>query len=119
MIRTILFFLVLITISASASAQFTGPVAERVELSVEEAREARVGTYATVTGNIINQWREDDYTFRDESGEIRVEIAPGLWSNRRVSPETNVRLFVEVDSNRLGKRYLWLESLQIVAEPES
>jgi uncharacterized protein (TIGR00156 family) len=112
------FALPLLLLSGTAAAQFTGPVVDRPTLTVKEAREARVGTYAVVSGQIINQLREDYYTFRDESGEIRVENAPNLWKGRRVSPETTVRLFVEVDSNIFGRRYLWVESIEIV-EPES
>ena len=94
-------------------AQFTGPVVDRAELSVDEVREARVGTYAIVTGQIINQIREDYYTFQDDTGEIRVEISPELWENRPVNPQTTVRLFVEVDMNMFGRRYLWVESIEI------
>jgi uncharacterized protein (TIGR00156 family) len=95
-------------------AQFTGPVADRAQLTVEQAREARVGTYAVVTGQIINQLREDYYTFQDDTGDIRIEIASSLWNNREVSPQTAVRLYVEVDSNLFGRRYLWVESLEVL-----
>jgi len=35
---------------AAANAQFTGPVVDRADLTVDEAREVRVGTYGVVTG---------------------------------------------------------------------
>ena len=98
------------------NAQFTGPVADRSELSVEKAAEARVGTYAVVTGHIINQLGEDYYTFQDDTGEIRVEIAQGLWRNQAVNPETVVRMQVEVDTNIFGRRYLWVESIDVLEE---
>jgi uncharacterized protein (TIGR00156 family) len=98
------------------NAQFTGPVADRSELTVEKAAEARVGTYATVTGNIINQLGEDYYTFQDDTGEIRVEISPEMWRNQAVNPETLVRMQVEVDTNIFGRRYLWVESIEILEE---
>jgi uncharacterized protein (TIGR00156 family) len=100
------------------SAQFTGPVVDREELTVEKAQEAMVGTYATVTGRIINQLREDYYTFQDETGEIRIEVSPALWNNRQVTPQMMVRLSVEVDSNIFGRRYLWVESIEILEESE-
>lgn len=106
--------LALLLFSGSAHAQFSGPTAERTELTVEETREVRVGTYAVVTGQIINRLREDYYTLRDDTGEVRVEIAPGIWNNRPVTPETTVRLIVEVDSILMGRRYLWVESMEIV-----
>jgi len=112
------FVLAVLLLPGVATAQFTGPTVERAELTVEETHQARVGTYAVVTGQIINRLREDYYTFRDDTGEIRVEIAPTIWRERRVSPETTVRLFVEVDRNMVGKRYLWVESIELV-EPGS
>lgn len=104
--------------SGAALAQFTGPSASHQALTVEEALEARPGTYATVTGNIIQRLREDYYIFRDATGEVRVEIDSNRWKGRRVDPETSVRLFVEVDRNAAGRRYLWVESIEI-ADPES
>ena len=106
--------LVVIFVPVTSLAQFTGPVAERTELTVEQALEARVGTYAVVTGQIINQIREDYYTFRDGTGDIRIEIAPNVWNNQEVTPQTTVRLHVEVDTNLFGRRYLWVESLEVV-----
>jgi uncharacterized protein (TIGR00156 family) len=112
------FVLAVLLIPGAANAQFTGPVVDRAELTVDEVREVRVGTYAVVTGQIINRIREDYYTFRDDTGEIRAEIEPNIWKNRSVGPETIVRLVVEVDSNMVGRRYLWVESMEIV-EPQS
>ncbi len=106
--------LVIILIPVASIAQFTGPVADRAQLTVEQALEARVGTYAVITGQIINQIREDYYTFRDGTGDIRIEIAPNVWNNQEVTPQTTVRLHVEVDTNLFGRRYLWVESLEVV-----
>ena len=106
--------LVIFLIPVASIAQFTGPVADRAQLTVEQALEARVGTYAVITGQIINQIREDYYTFRDGTGDIRIEIAPNVWNNQEVTPQTTVRLHVEVDTNLFGRRYLWVESLEVV-----
>ncbi len=99
--------------AAAVSAQFTGPSQTGRPATVQEARDARLGTYVTVTGNIVAHIREDYYTFRDETGEIRVEISPRLWRDRKVAPETKVRLVAEVDRGIFG-RYLSVQSLDIV-----
>jgi len=100
-------------LASNAIAQFSGPSPAGRTLSVQQAREARVGSYVTVTGHIVNHLREDYYTFRDATGEIRVEIASGVWQNRKVEPETKVRLLAEVDRGPAG-RYLWVKSLEVV-----
>ena len=97
-----------------AYAQYTGPTATGQKNTVEQARNARVGTYVTVTGNIVAHLREDYYTFRDNTGEIRVEIEPPVWRNREVGTGTSVRLLGEVDRKLTGTVYLWVESLEIV-----
>ena len=94
-------------------AQFTGPSAVGRTSTVEQAQNARVGTYVTVTGNIVAHLREDYYRFRDDTGEIRVEIGSGVWRSRDVGPDTAVRLLAEVDRSRAGV-YLWVKSLEII-----
>ncbi len=100
-------------LSSTAQAQFTGPSVTGRVSTVEQARNAPIDTYVTVTGNIIAHLREDYYTFRDQTGEIRVEIEGSVWRNREVGPDAKVRLVAEVDRNPAGTIYLWVESLEI------
>lgn len=99
---------------STALAQFTGPGEQGRASTVKEATNARVGTYVTVTGNLASHQRENYYTFRDKTGEIRVEIQPDVWQNRKVGPDTQVRLLAEVDRTLGGTRYLWVKSLDLV-----
>jgi uncharacterized protein (TIGR00156 family) len=67
-----------------------------------------------VIGNIVAHLRGDYFNFRDDIGEIRVEIEPEVWRNREVGADTTVRLLAEVDRNSAGTVYLWVQSLDIV-----
>jgi len=80
---------------------------------VAQVAKARLGSYVIVTGNIVAHQREDYFTFRDRTGEIRVEIGSSVWQNRKIDPETRVRLLGEIDSGPAG-RYLWVKSLTVV-----
>lgn len=100
-------------LASNAVAQFSGPSPAGRTTTVQQARDARVGSYVTVTGNIVNHLRGDYHTFRDASGEIRVEIGSAVWQNRKVEPGTKVRLLAEVDNGPAG-RYLWVKSLELV-----
>jgi len=100
-------------LASTAAAQFTGPGATGSATSVAQVSAARLGSYVTVTGHIVAHQREDYYTFRDQTGEIRVEIERSVWQNRQIGPETKVRLRAEVDRGYTG-RYLWVESLEVV-----
>jgi uncharacterized protein (TIGR00156 family) len=97
----------------NAQAQFTGPSAAGRETTVAEVRDTRLGTYVTVTGRIVAHQRGDYYSFRDDTGEIRVEVDSATWRGRAVTPETKVRLLGEIDRGPAG-RYLWVKSLEVL-----
>jgi uncharacterized protein (TIGR00156 family) len=99
--------------AATASAQFVGPEVTGRTGTVEQIADSRLGSYITVTGNIVAHQREDYFSFRDATGEIRVEIEPSLWAGRKVDASTTVRLLGEVGRGPQG-RYLWVKSLDVV-----
>lgn len=96
-----------------AVAQFTGPSGVAQATTVQAIGNARLGSTVTVTGNIVGHLREDYYTFRDQTGEMRVEIEREIWRRQEVGPETRVQLTGEVDRDRRG-RYLEVERLQVL-----
>ena len=100
-------------IPVASFAQFSGPSVTGRISTVEEARSAPIDTFVTVIGNIVAHLREDYYTFQDRTGAIRVEIEKPVWRNRKVGPETKVRLVAEVDRNAAGIIYLWVKSLEV------
>ena len=102
-----------LVLAGPASAQFTGPSVSGKATSVAQARASMPGRYVSVSGHIVAHQRKDYYTFRDDSGEIRVEIESAAWRGRPVGPETRVRLLAEVDLGPSG-RYLWVKSLEVV-----
>jgi uncharacterized protein (TIGR00156 family) len=105
--------LLLSLFASTATAQFTGPSATGPETTVRQLSDVRLGSYVTVTGNIVAHQRKDYFTFRDASGEIRVEIESSVWQGRQIGPETRVTLLGEVDVSAAG-RYLWVKSIQVL-----
>lgn len=61
-----------LSFAPTASAQFTGPSASAQASTVAAVGSARVGSDVTLTGNVIGHIRDEYFTFRDETGEIRV-----------------------------------------------
>lgn len=111
--RKFLFALCLGLATAGASAQFVGPEIPGRVATVDQIRDLRLGSYVTVTGQIVAHQRRDYFLFRDGTGEIRVEIEPSLWAGRKVGATTRVQLLGEVDVGSAG-RYLWVKSLDVV-----
>lgn len=96
----------------SSPAQVLAPAPGRTSTTAQ-ARDARLGTYLTLTGTIASRKRENYFTFRDASGTIHVEIEDAIWKNRPVGPNDRVKLVAEVDQGSRG-RYLWVKSLTLV-----
>jgi len=97
-----------------ASAQFVGPLDAGTVTTVSEAGSAATGTYVTLEGRISRHLGEDYYLFGDASGEIRVEIEPGVFAGREVTPETALRLEGEVDRNLVSGRYVWVSGFAVL-----
>jgi uncharacterized protein (TIGR00156 family) len=106
-------FLAFALMTATAAAQFTGPGATGRTSTVAEVADARLGSYVTLTGNVVAHQREDYFTFRDATGEIRVEIGSQQWQGQKVSPETRVELLGEIERGQSG-RYVWVKSLKVL-----
>jgi len=106
-------------LSAASFAQFTGPSAaggtraSAQETTAAGIATAREGSNVTLTGNVVAHVRGDHFTFRDASGEVRVEIDDDIWRGRKIAPETRVRLVGEVDRDRRG-RYVDVDALEVV-----
>jgi uncharacterized protein (TIGR00156 family) len=96
-----------------AAAQFTGPAETGADSTVAAAVQSLPGSRVALTGSIVAHLGEDYYIFRDETGEIRVEIEHGVWRGRPVGPETRLRIAGEVDGLP-GRRYVWVETLDIL-----
>jgi len=111
--KMFVFALLLSLVGVNAMAQFTGPSATGQQTTVKQVNQARLGTYVTVTGHLVAHLRGSYFTFRDATGDIRVEIENSVWENRQIGPDTKVRLLGEVDQGVAG-RYLWVKSLQVV-----
>jgi uncharacterized protein (TIGR00156 family) len=81
--------------------------------TVMYAKSARDDSMVTLTGNIVARLSDDDFTFRDSTGEIRVEIDDEVWRGQKVKPDTMVRISGEVDRD-LMKTKVDVHTLEIV-----
>jgi uncharacterized protein (TIGR00156 family) len=80
---------------------------------VAQVAGVRLGSYITVTGNIVAHKRQNYFTFQDGMGGVRIGIENSVWQNRKAGPENKVRLLTEVDRGP-GGRHLWVKSLQVI-----
>ena len=113
MSRKLIAGLVLGLTATVAMAQFSGPGTSTAPSTVAAVKDARLGSDITLEGNIIERQRDDYYTFRDATGDIRVEIERRVWRGREVGPEQKVRITGEIDRGWRG-RYIEVETLDLI-----
>ena len=83
------------------SNTMSGPVMIDRPITVSEIRGLPHDSWVILTGNIINMLPGGkNYTFRDSSGEIIVEIGAKHWRRLSVGASDNVVIYGEVKINR-------------------
>ena len=97
-----------------AQAAFQGPAAAPDFSQVLSLKFDR--DYVCMTGNIVNKVITDheEYTFRDATGSMVVEIEDKVFAGQEVTPETRVRICGEVDTETFKPNEFDAEGLQIL-----
>ncbi|WP_282066275.1 YgiW/YdeI family stress tolerance OB fold protein [Vibrio rotiferianus] len=85
-------------ISGSALAAFNGPETAAIN-TVKEAQKASDDSYVLLTGSIVQSLGNETYLFKDNTGQIQVEIDNEDWMGQDVSPQDRVAIRGEVDSD--------------------
>ncbi|MGX3067702.1 YgiW/YdeI family stress tolerance OB fold protein [Ursidibacter arcticus] len=67
--------------------------------TVAQAKKAYDDTYVSLSGYIVNKVGDEKYTFKDSTGQIRVEIDDDLWGGLQATPKTKVRIYGQVDKD--------------------
>jgi uncharacterized protein (TIGR00156 family) len=96
------------TISAQQNGGFTGPgrhAGTRGQgqlTTVAEAKNLADDARVILQGTIVHSLGDEEYTFKDESGEIIVEIDRKVWQGLSVGVNDRVEISGEVDADRRG-----------------
>lgn len=76
---------------------FTGPNGSVV--TIKQAQDMKDDSWVTLRGNIEKRIGDEDYTFRDATGAMTVEIDHKRWEGQTVSPGDKVELQGELDKD--------------------
>jgi uncharacterized protein (TIGR00156 family) len=93
---SLLFFATVLVSADVAFTQFTETGASSTK-TVAEAKQMRDDSKVALEGYIVKQLGPEHYTFRDDTGEIEVEIDDDEWRGQTVRPETKISIDGEVD----------------------
>ena len=84
--------------SSSTFAGFSGPGGTAPSVStVKLVSEMNDDTKVILEGRLVNQLKDEHYTFKDATGEIEIEIDDKNFKGVDVTPDINVRITGEVD----------------------
>ncbi len=93
----------------AALAAFVGPGPSVV--SVAQAKDLRDDSPVILQGYIEKQLGGDDYSFKDDTGSIVVEIKHSRWNGLDVTPKDKVEITGEVDKD-LGSTEIEVHSIK-------
>ena len=84
--------------AAAQTGGFSGPNSSVT--TVDAAKKMADDAAVTLRGNIIQQNSDDDYTFKDSTGTISVDIDRKHWNGVNVTPSDVVEIIGEVDKDK-------------------
>ncbi|QMB01607.1 YdeI family stress tolerance OB fold protein [Escherichia fergusonii] len=67
------------------------------KMTVDFAKSMHDGATVSLRGNLISQKGEDNYLFRDKSGEINVIIPATVFDGREVQPDQMINISASLD----------------------
>ena len=100
MFRIFLITTILLLTSISVSAEFIGPGSMWSQTTVSDISTKREDARVSLVGYLVNQIDDEHYTFRDETGQMVVEIHPHELMELTVTTETKIRIIGEVDDGK-------------------
>ncbi|MDR2596191.1 MAG: NirD/YgiW/YdeI family stress tolerance protein [Treponema sp.] len=90
-----------IFIKVHAITAAAGPNAKRYAVTINEAQNLPHDSWVVLNGNIVYSLpKPNDYTFRDSSGEITIDIGPKEWRGLSVETSDRVEISGEVKRER-------------------
>ncbi|GHB11096.1 YgiW/YdeI family stress tolerance OB fold protein [Shewanella indica] len=103
--------------SGAALAAYSGPGVENRVITASQVEQAKDDTLVELTGYLVKSLGDETYLFRDDSGEVKVEIDHKLWRNINadVKESTLVKLTGEVDKEWNGNE-VEIESITLIGD---
>jgi len=102
------------TANAQTAGGFEGPsAAQNATTTVADALKLGDEANVSLTGKIINSLGDEKYTFKDETGEVIIEIDDEDWNGVKVTPENTITINGEIDKEMSEPTKIDVESFNI------
>lgn len=98
----------LLAISSTAFAGFQGNT-QTSQTAIKTVAQALAGqdhAEAALTGVIVRQLDDDEFMFRDRTGEMKIEVDDKAWQGQSVGVNQTITIYGKVDKERFEKNTL-------------
>lgn len=96
--KKVLSLITLLTVSSTAVAGFNGGNASAPKSTVAQALKVKQdNTPIQLTGKIVRQIDNDEFIFKDATGEIKIDVEDHAWQGLNVTPNDTITIFGSVD----------------------
>ncbi|OPX19141.1 MAG: hypothetical protein BZ151_10810 [Desulfobacca sp. 4484_104] len=100
MFRKFFLIIAVLLLATSVYAGFKGPGTIPKLETVQSIKSLHDDANVTLEGHLIKKIKEEHYLFKDDTGEIEIEIDDEDFRGVQVTPQTKVRIVGEVDRDK-------------------
>ncbi|QIW16509.1 TIGR00156 family protein [Pasteurellaceae bacterium RH1A] len=77
--------------------QVFGPQQSNTVVTIAQAKTFNDDSIVLLEGNIVRQIDNDEFIFRDATGEIKIEVEDHAWNGLNVTPQDKIRIQGKLD----------------------
>ena len=94
---------------------FAGFTSSKSEINtVAQVKYAENDQLIVLTGHIVKKIGDQSFLFKDDTGEIRVQIDNNIWGNINVTPKTLIKIYGELGNGNLGNVDMVVQKVELV-----
>ena len=65
--------------------------------SVQQALSAKDNTPVLLVGSIVKQIDDDEFLFKDSTGEVEIDVSKRAWNGQTITPQDTIEIRGKVD----------------------
>ena len=65
--------------------------------SVKDALDAKDNTPVVLVGSIVKQIDDDEFLFKDGTGEVEIDVSKRAWNGQTITPQDTIEIRGKVD----------------------
>jgi uncharacterized protein (TIGR00156 family) len=83
-------------------------------VTVADALQLRDDAPVILQGRIVRHIRSEYFLFADETGDIRIEIPPRVWSDLRITQDDMIEITGIIDRHLFVRNRVYVRSIRIL-----